>query len=79
MPELPEVVTVTNTIKPSLINKTIIKSEIFSNKIVSSTSVEQFINLTKEQKILDIYNLAKYIVFELKEYVIISHLRMTGK
>ncbi|WP_434325032.1 DNA-formamidopyrimidine glycosylase [Mycoplasma capricolum] len=79
MPELPEVVTVTNTIKPSLINKTIIKSEIFSNKIISSTSVEQFINLTKEQKILDIYNLAKYIVFELKEYVIISHLRMTGK
>lgn len=79
MPELPEVVTVTNTIKPSLINKTIIKSEFFSNKIVSSTSVEQFINLTKEQKILDIYNLAKYIVFELKEYVIISHLRMTGK
>lgn len=79
MPELPEVVTVTNTIKPSLINRTIIKSEIFSNKIVSSISVEQFINLTKEQKILDIYNLAKYIVFELKEYVIISHLRMTGK
>ncbi|WFQ92494.1 DNA-formamidopyrimidine glycosylase [Mycoplasma feriruminatoris] len=79
MPELPEVVTVTNTIKPSLINRTILNAQIFTNKIISSTSVDQFINLTKNQKILDVYNLAKYIVFELKDHVIISHLRMTGK
>ncbi|WFQ93362.1 formamidopyrimidine-DNA glycosylase [Mycoplasma feriruminatoris] len=79
MPELPEVVTVTNTIKPSLINRTILNAQIFTNKIISSTSVDQFINLTKNQKILDVYNLAKYIVFELKNHVIISHLRMTGK
>ncbi|WFQ91668.1 Formamidopyrimidine-DNA glycosylase [Mycoplasma feriruminatoris] len=79
MPELPEVVTVTNTIKPSLINRTILNAQIFTNKIISSTSIDQFINLTKNQKILDVYNLAKYIVFELKDHVIISHLRMTGK
>lgn len=66
MPELPEVVTVTNTIKPSLINRTILNAQIFTNKIISSTSIDQFINLTKNQKILDVYNLAKYIVFELK-------------
>ncbi|EXU60618.1 DNA-formamidopyrimidine glycosylase [Mycoplasma mycoides] len=79
MPELPEVVTVTNTIKPKIINRTILNSQIFTNKIISSTSVDQFINLTKNQKIYDVYNLAKYIVIELKEHVIISHLRMTGK
>lgn len=79
MPELPEVSTVVKVIRPKIINKIIKNSEIFSDKIIKTESVNNFKNLVKDQKINNVFNKAKYIVIELDDYVIISHLRMTGK
>ncbi|SYV95396.1 DNA-formamidopyrimidine glycosylase, partial [Mycoplasma putrefaciens] len=79
MPELPEVTTVVKVIKPKILNKTILGINIFTPKIVKSDSVDNFQKKVKNQKINKVFNKAKYIVLELNEHVIISHLRMTGK
>ncbi|AGJ90947.1 DNA-formamidopyrimidine glycosylase [Mycoplasma putrefaciens] len=79
MPELPEVTTVVKVIKPKILNKTILGINIFTPKIVKSDSVDNFQKKVKNQKINKVFNKAKYIVLELDEHVIISHLRMTGK
>ncbi|EOA07052.1 Formamidopyrimidine-DNA glycosylase [Mycoplasma yeatsii 13926] len=79
MPELPEVSTVVKVIKPKITNKIIKDANIFSEKIIKTKSAFDFKNLVKNQKINEVFNKAKYIVIKLDDYVIISHLRMTGK
>lgn len=78
MPELPEVETVINILKPLVINKEIKDIDIFFPRLIES-DYNDFFNL-KNKKILDITRYGKYIFFHFSEdLVLISHLRMEGK
>ncbi|ATZ17062.1 formamidopyrimidine-DNA glycosylase [Williamsoniiplasma luminosum] len=79
MPELPEVVTVVKLLEPDLINKTIKKFEIYYAKLLWRNEIEDFKKRVENQKILKIFNQGKYIIFELENDVLISHLRMEGR
>lgn len=79
MPELPEVETVKNIIKPLLINKEIVKVEVYFDRLVLS-DLNEFKNKLKNKKILDITRYGKYLFFKLSDnLVLINHLRMEGK
>lgn len=79
MPELPEVRTVANFLNRNLVNKTIIKTECFFEKMVWRNELKDFIKKTENQKILKVSNYGKYLMFQLPSQIMISHLRMEGK
>ena len=79
MPELPEVETVKNLLKPYVINRTITKIDVLREKQILGDAKE-FVNALEGEKFLDITRIGKYLIFHLtNENVIISHLRMEGK
>ncbi|ASP27936.1 formamidopyrimidine-DNA glycosylase [Spiroplasma corruscae] len=80
MPELPEVETVVSILKKNVIGK-IIKniSILYPNLIKTDILVDEFKNTLINKTILDITRIGKYIIFDLGDYVLISHLRMEGK
>jgi formamidopyrimidine-DNA glycosylase len=78
MPELPEVETVKKGLELLLTKQqVIIEISKSSKKLRNSLSLRQ-LSQVKNQKILKIFRKAKYIIFELSDYYIISHLGMTG-
>ena len=79
MPELPEVETIKNTLKQFVIGKTIKKVTVYWPKIIKEPDREQFKNLLIDQTIIDIHRRGKFLLFELEDYMLISHLRMEGK
>lgn len=80
MPELPEVQTVVDTLRPNIIDKEIIEVEVIEEKLVEKPAVEEFKTVLKEQVIKDVKRRGKYIIIELdNEYYLVSHLRMTGR
>ena len=79
MPELPEVETVKETLKRIVLNKKIRKVEILYPKIIEYPSVEEFINILKDKEIKDINRRGKWLMFNLGDYTLLSHLRMEGK
>ena len=79
MPELPEVETVKNGLIEKVKGKKIISCEVKYLKIVEYPQVERFIKNIANQTIEDIKRRGKFIIFELDDYLLISHLRMEGK
>ncbi|MGX9340442.1 DNA-formamidopyrimidine glycosylase [Mycoplasma sp. 4044] len=80
MPELPEVRVVVKKLKECVLNKTIDSVIVNKTKMIKDVDSEAFQNELKNQKIIDISNVAKHIVFFLtNNLVMISHLRMEGK
>ena len=79
MPELPEVETVKNTLKKLVLNKKIIDTKIIYPKMIEFPTEEEFKNQIKNQTILDIKRKGKWLMFELNNYYLLSHLRMEGK
>ncbi|MGP4108341.1 DNA-formamidopyrimidine glycosylase [Virgibacillus sp. L01] len=80
MPELPEVETIRNTLKRFVINKTISDiSVLWPNIIKRPDDAEQFKHIVTGQTIHDIKRKGKFLLFQLDESVLISHLRMEGK
>lgn len=79
MPELPEVETVVRTLKTLVINKTIQSVEVKWNPMILNPAVNDFETRLKNQTIHEIGRRGKYILFELDDYILISHLRMEGK
>lgn len=79
MPELPEVETVKNTLKRLVLNKKIYDVTIRYNNIIASPSVEEFKKNIIGQTIIDIKRRGKWLLFELNDYYLVSHLRMEGK
>ena len=78
MPELPEVETVINILKPLVVNKTISDYTIFYNRLIQS-DIDDFKNV-KNKTILSITRFGKFIFFHLSNnYCLITHLRMEGK
>lgn len=78
MPELPEVETVKNTLKLEILNKTIKCVEILYN-LIDYPGVDEFKKQIKNQTIIDIKRRGKWLMFELNDYYLLSHLRMEGK
>ena len=79
MPELPEVETVKNILKPLVINLKI-KDVRVLRKTTIVGDVDTFINTLKDKEFLDISRIGKFLIFHLSDdIVIVSHLRMEGK
>ncbi len=79
MPELPEVETVKNVLKPILIGQTITRIDVLRKSTIVG-NVDEFISTLTGATFLDITRIGKFLIFHLnKEKVFISHLRMEGK
>lgn len=79
MPELPEVETVKNILKQSLIGSKIIDINIYYDNIIKDTTNEDFIKALTNQEFIDIKRRGKYLIFILSDCILLSHLRMEGK
>ncbi|MBM7624605.1 bifunctional DNA-formamidopyrimidine glycosylase/DNA-(apurinic or apyrimidinic site) lyase [Sporohalobacter salinus] len=80
MPELPEVQTVVDTLKETVLNKEIIDIEVKNEKLIADLKVEEFIDILVGSRIENIRRRGKYIIIELDtDYYLVTHLRMTGR
>ena len=80
MPELPEVETVKNVLKPIVIGKTIKSIDVLRATIIQNKPIESFVNGLVGETFLDITRIGKFLIFHLThDKVMISHLRMEGK
>jgi len=79
MPELAEVETVKETLKKQILNKKIKECIVLYNKIIDFPSLETFKNEITSKTIFDIKRRGKWLLFELNDYYLLSHLRMEGK
>ncbi|MBA2878438.1 formamidopyrimidine-DNA glycosylase [Anoxybacillus kamchatkensis] len=79
MPELPEVETVRRTLLPLVVGKTIERVKVHWEKIVQHPDVETFCDRLKGQTIYDIERRGKFLIFQLDDVVLVSHLRMEGR
>lgn len=79
MPELPEVETVKNSLKKLVLNKKITSVNVMYDNIIEYPSVNEFKEKLINQTIDDIKRKGKWLIFELDDYVLLSHLRMEGK
>ncbi|MBQ2872975.1 MAG: DNA-formamidopyrimidine glycosylase [Bacilli bacterium] len=79
MPELPEVETVKNGLIKKVLNKKITSCKVLYQGIIAYPDKENFIKEITNQTIFDIKRRGKFLLFELDDYYLISHLRMEGK
>lgn len=78
MPELPEVETVKETLKKQILKKRIKNIKILYDGIIAS-DVRNFEKNIINQEFVDIQRRGKFLIFELTDYYLVSHLRMEGK
>jgi formamidopyrimidine-DNA glycosylase len=81
MPELPEVQTIINNLTHvGLMHKSIIAINIFKEKLIKNASISEFKTFLKNEKIINIERIGKYIILKLtNDKVLTIHLRMEGK
>lgn len=79
MPELPEVETVRKALLLKLKSKTIKDLTILHDNIFKDQNTKEVIKNIKNQTINDIKRRGKWLMFELDDYYLLSHLRMEGK
>lgn len=79
MPELPEVETVKESLKLRLIGKKIKGVNILWDNIIAYPTKNEFIQQISDKIILDIKRRGKFLLFDLGDYYLLSHLRMEGK
>lgn len=78
MPEIAEVETVRNTLKKRILNKKIKDVKIIYDKMIESNKNE-FQKILIGRKFIDIDRIGKWLMFDLQDYYLLSHLRMEGK
>ena len=79
MPELPEVETVTQSVKKHLINKRFTSLRVNWEKTLHNFTATDFNSRIKDRLIKDVYRRGKYILIDLNKILLAVHLRMTGK
>ncbi len=79
MPELPEVETVRKGLSQLVLGKTIKEVSVFWPKIIKQPDVIKFTSDLKGERINHIDRRGKYLIFQLTDFELISHLRMEGK
>ena len=78
MPEIAEVETVRNTLKNMILNKTIKSVNVIYPKMLDS-NVDELVSLLPGKSFKDIKRIGKWLIFDLDDYYLLSHLRMEGK
>ena len=78
MPELPEVETVKETLKKQILKKKIDKIKILYDGIIA-TNIDDFKKNIVGEEFIDIKRRGKFLIFELTNYFLVTHLRMEGK
>lgn len=79
MPELPEVETVTNEIRPYVLGRRIDDVKVYWPGTVKGNSVEGFIDGLKGQTVKEVHRRGKFIIWELSGGKrLLTHLKMTG-
>ena len=79
MPELPEVETTINDLKPFVIGRRIEEVDIFAPNIIARPSAEKFRKGLIGREILNLSRRGKHLIFELdNSQFLIVHMRMTG-
>lgn len=78
MPELPEVETVRCVLEKCILNKKIINVDIIYEGMIEN-DVNYFKEALINNTIISLQRRGKYLIFELPDYYLISHLRMEGK
>lgn len=79
MPELPEVETVKESLKKHILNKRIVGVNIYYSNIIEYPTSDEFKERIINQIIHNIERRGKWLMFELDDYYLLSHLRMEGK
>lgn len=79
MPELPEVETVKEILKRRILNKKITNVKVNYANIIENIEIDEFVRKIKNETINNIKRRGKWIIFELDNYCLLSHLRMEGK
>ena len=79
MPELPEVENVKKALIREVKDKLILSASVYWDNIIAYPSVKEFKRQIKNQQIHDIHRRGKWLMFELDDYYLLSHLRMEGK
>ncbi len=78
MPEIAEVETVRNTLKKQILHKKIKNVQVLYEKIIES-DLKEFKMALKNNEFIDIKRRGKWLIFELQDHYLLSHLRMEGK
>jgi len=78
MPELPEVETLTRLLRPALLDKTVLSSDLLWKRSLVEPSPASFKKQILGQRITDISRRAKFFHVHLNRYSLILHLRMSG-
>lgn len=79
MPELPEVETVRKSLSLRLVGRFIKECRVLYDNIIAYPNVLEFSSNIVNQKINKINRYGKWLIFELDNYYLLSHLRMEGK
>ncbi len=79
MPEKPEVITVSNSLRPRLVGKKITGCNVYWDNIIAYPTTDKFKKEVIGQKILDVTTRGKFIKVLLDRDVLLIHLRMEGK
>ena len=78
MPELPEVETIIRNLRPALLGKQILSTNLLWMHTLVSPSPAMFQKWILDQQIQDIFRRAKFLQIKLSTYHLIIHLRMSG-
>lgn len=78
MPEIAEVETVRNTLKKQILNKRIKNVKILYSRMIES-NLDDFEKNLIDNEFTNIKRVGKWLIFELHNYYLLSHLRMEGK
>lgn len=79
MPELPEVETVKRTLERYLVGRKIVDIRVHYSKILANVRKEEFQKKLIDQTITGMNRRGKWLIFEMNDYDLVSHLRMEGK
>lgn len=80
MPELPEVETVKRTLQTKLAGLMFTGGQVLLPKVVREPGPEEFTEIIKNKKILEVGRRGKYLLLRLSGgYTLVVHLRMTGR
>lgn len=79
MPELPEVETIKRTLNLELKGRKFVGAEVYYAPIIAEPNVLEFQEKIIGHTIQEMKRLGKWLIFDLDDYVLLSHLRMEGR
>lgn len=78
MPELPEVETFVRTLRPALVGRTVLQTDLRWKRTLAAPSPAKFKQQIIGQEIMGVSRRAKYFILQLSSFNLLIHLRMSG-